>query len=66
MTADGESGVSAEILRRIANVRGELNELEALLRAMPGANKAQARVLADLCDRTNDLTNEIKAGEEAK
>jgi len=49
--------VSAEILRRIANVRGELNELEALLRAI--GTKVHGRIVADLKDRTNDLENEI-------
>ena len=49
--------VSAEILRRIANVRDELNELEALLRAI--GTKVHGRIVADLKDRTNDLENEI-------
>ena len=49
--------MSAEILRRIANVRGELNELEALLRAI--GTKVHGRIVADLKDRTNDLENEI-------
>jgi hypothetical protein len=51
----------SELLARIARVRSELDECERLIRAF--GNKAQARVLADLCDRTNDLEREAKEEE---
>jgi hypothetical protein len=54
-----------KILARIANVRGELNEIEALLRAM-GANKAQGRLLAGLRESVNDLEREAKREEAAE
>jgi hypothetical protein len=54
--------MTRKIFASITRIRGELNELEAVLRVI-GENKAQARVLADLRDRTNDLANEIGAGE---
>jgi hypothetical protein len=43
-------------------VRAELDAIGRLLREWR-SSKAQGRIVADLQDRTNDLTNEVKKGE---
>jgi hypothetical protein len=49
----------SELLARIRAMRDQLDGIDRLLRAI-GGSKAQARVIADLRDRTNDLANEVK------
>jgi len=51
--------MTRKIFASITRIRGELSELEAVLRVI-GGNKAQARVLSDLRHRTNDLESEAK------
>jgi hypothetical protein len=57
-------GAGAELLACIGAIRNQLDAIDLLLRSI-GGDKAQARVLSDLRDRTNDLENEVRK-EEAK